>query len=280
MAGGSKGGSLISEAKLKQLYASMLECRLLAQRACLVRGRGRALYSAWLGREALVVGSVIDLGPEDAVAIAPGNFIAARVKGAELSLLAGQIHHPESSLAHNLLHSSSEDGEHLKLAYEFALANQKKDPAYVAVAFASAAATTSPAWQRALRSAARKGLPAIFVVENSAAVLLDFKAPKDGLTRITVDGNDVVAVYRVAYESLQRVRQGGGAVLIEGKTYLEDGKALRRADPIVHMERYLKARGLFSPEWKDRLVRKFSREIDAALSSTRYLHASPPAAND
>ena len=34
------------------------------------------------------------------------------------------------------------------------------------------------------------------------------KAQRDGLTSITVDGNDVVAVYRVAYESLERVRQG------------------------------------------------------------------------
>ena len=50
------------------------------------------------------------------------------------------------------------------------------------------------------------------------------------MTRITVDGNDVVAVYRVAYESLERVRLGGGPVLIEGRTWQLAGKRLRRAE--------------------------------------------------
>ena len=280
MAGSSTGGSLISDAKLKQLYATMLQCRLLAKSASRLGRKGRALYSAWLGREALVVGSVIDLGPADTVALAPGNFIAALVKGAELSQLASQLYQPESSLPRNIIHPCCEDGAHLKLAYQSALANQQKNPANVVIAFSSAAATATPAWNKALKSSASKGLPIILVVENHAALELNVKTPKNGLTRITVDGNDVVAVYRVAYESLERVRQGGGAVLIEGTTYLEKGKTLRRTDPLTHMERYLNARGLFTPGWKDQLVSQSTREIEAVLSEARYLPASPQAAND
>ena len=102
------------------------------------------------------------------------------------------------------------------------------------------------------------------------------------MTRITVDGNDVVAVYRVAYESLERVRQGGGPVLIEGRAWQQAGKRLRRAetDPLIHMERYLGARRLFSRRWKAQLVREFSREIDSAREAARYLRASPQVAND
>jgi pyruvate dehydrogenase E1 component alpha subunit len=89
----------------------------------------------------------------------------------------------------------------------------------------------------------------------------------DGVTSITVDGNDVVAVYRVAYESLERVRRGGGAVLIEAKPYRQHGQALLNTgrDPLTHMEQYLAAKKLFTARWKNGLVQQFSRELDAVI---------------
>jgi TPP-dependent pyruvate/acetoin dehydrogenase alpha subunit len=96
-----------------------------------------------------------------------------------------------------------------------------------------------------------------------------------------------VAVYRVAYESLERVRRGGGPVLVEGKTYRRDGQALvsTERDPLNHMERYLAAKRLFSTRWKNGIIQQFSRELDAAVQGldvqpTRYLRASQPVAND
>jgi hypothetical protein len=48
----------------------------------------------------------------------------------------------------------------------------------------------------------------------------------------------VVAVYRVAYESLERVRQGGGPVLIEAKPY----RQTKRRKPGA-------ANAILSPTW-------------------------------
>ena len=48
---------------------------------------------------------------------------------------------------------------------------------------------------------------------------LSVKAQGYGIPGITVDGNDVVAVYRVAQEAIHRARIGDGPTLIEGKTY-------------------------------------------------------------
>ena len=39
MAGSATGGSLIDDAKLKQLYATMLQCRLLTEHARSLRNR-------------------------------------------------------------------------------------------------------------------------------------------------------------------------------------------------------------------------------------------------
>jgi hypothetical protein len=46
------------------------------------------------------------------------------------------------------------------------------------------------------------------------------------------------------------------------------------------MERYLKAKTLFTSRWKDQLLNQFSRDLDAAVQTARYLRASPPLAND
>jgi TPP-dependent pyruvate/acetoin dehydrogenase alpha subunit len=283
MAGNSTGGSLISDAKLKQLYATMLECRLLAQHALRLRNQRRALYSASLGQEAIATGCVIDLAPEDTVVLAPGGAIAGLVKGAELSDLMSQLYAPrdsETSLAHNIIGASSDEDQQLALANQLALAGKQKSS--VVVAFANAPAVASARWQKSLRFASRRNLPLIVVVENKAGKDLPLRVPKDGLTSIAVDGNDVVAVYRVAYESLERVRRGGGPVLIEGRAWRLAGKRPRPAetDPLLHMEQYLAARKLFSKGSKAQLVRQFSRQIASARKVARYLRASPQVAND
>ena len=213
------GGSLISDAKLKELYASMLRSRL---------SKGKAS----LGQEAITTGCVIDLRPEDTIVDTVG-------------VLPGVPLQP------------------LKLATEAALANNGKS-GNVVVVFSSAAARAG--LMAAVKFAAARSLPIIFVVENNPWALKarerrSLKTQLKGLTGIVVDGNDVVAVYRVAYESLERVRKGGGPVLIEGKRYRQDGQGLVRGerDPLAHMEQYLAAKGLFTQRWKDQLVQRFSR---------------------
>jgi TPP-dependent pyruvate/acetoin dehydrogenase alpha subunit len=285
MAGSFTGGSLISDAKLKQLYATMLECRLLAQHALRLRNQRRAFYSASLGQEAIAAGCVIDLEPDDTVVLAPGGSIAGLVKGAELSELMGQLYAPPGSqpkLTHNIISPSSDEGQQLNLANQLAQSNKQKQKNSVVVVFAAAPALASSRSKKLLNLAARHSLPLILVVENQAGIDVSLKVPRNGLTRITVDGNDVVAVYRVAYESLERVRQGGGPVLIEGRAWQQVGKRLRpeETDPLIHMERYLGARKLFSKRWKAELGRQFSREIASARKAARYLRASPTAAND
>jgi len=70
---------------------------------------------------------------------------------------------------------------------------------------------------------------------------------------IAVDAHDVVAVYRVANESISRARLGRGPTLIEYQPFtLPSAKRNgRHADPVLNMEHYLRAKGLFDPRLKD-----------------------------
>jgi TPP-dependent pyruvate/acetoin dehydrogenase alpha subunit len=268
------GGSLISDAKLRQLYASMLRSRLLAEYARrLRRRRADAFYRASMGQEALITGCAIDLRAEDAVVdtIHPEASPARLVKGVSLREVVAELGTRARRVA----------GPPLKFATDAALANKEQNT-NVVVVFSSA--TALGRLRAAVKVASAHSLPIIFVVENNPwagkdSKVRNLKMDAKGLTRITVDGNDVVAVYRVAYESMERVRQGGGPVLIEGKMYRQDGKGSVRSerDPLGHMEQYLAAKKLFTQRWKDQLVQRFSRELEAA---TRYLRASSPVAND
>ena len=96
MAGSSTGGSLIDDAKLKQLYATMLRCRLLTERARQLR-RSKTLFGASLGQEAIAVGCAIDLRPQDTIAVASHDSIVSLVKGVALSDVVARMYARQDS---------------------------------------------------------------------------------------------------------------------------------------------------------------------------------------
>jgi TPP-dependent pyruvate/acetoin dehydrogenase alpha subunit len=93
--------------------------------------------------------------------------------------------------------------------------------------------------------------------------------------RITVDGADAVAVFRVMQEAIRRAREGHGPALIEcmvsQRNITETGggsAALHTAqDPLEFMEKYLKRRKLWSAGWSRKIVQNFTKELDDAFTS-------------
>ena len=120
-----------------------------------------------------------------------------------------------------------------------------------------AAAAESAALRDALETARRHKLPIVFVVEsespgnrNGAASLLNNDVdPGEELPHIAVDGNDVVALYRVAHEAIDRARRDRGPTLIECAAYRVQGRpSRRRLDPVANLKSYLKAKGIPVPK--------------------------------
>ena len=85
-----------------------------------------------------------------------------------------------------------------------------------------------------------------------------------------MDANDVVAIYRVVYESLERMRRDPFPVLLQARP----DPLQRERDPLLRMEHYLRARKLFPSGWKKQVSQQFSRELGS------YLRASRTPAND
>ena len=103
--------------------------------------------------------------------------------------------------------------------------------ARVSVAFFGDGASNNGAFHEGLNLATAWQLPAIFVCENNLYATevplkkatgntnIASRAAAYGLPGITVDGNDVLAVYQAAGEAVARARAGGGPTLIECRTY-------------------------------------------------------------
>jgi 2-oxoisovalerate dehydrogenase E1 component len=101
----------------------------------------------------------------------------------------------------------------------------------VAVAFFGDGAVNNGAFHEGLNMASIWKLPVLFVCENNqfatevpfqyASGIADVgrRAANYGLAGFEVDGNDAAAVFQVAREAVARARTGGGATLIECKTY-------------------------------------------------------------
>jgi TPP-dependent pyruvate/acetoin dehydrogenase alpha subunit len=323
----SKDGSFIGDEKFKELYAAMLRCRALDLRARLLSRQDRfaALNLGQRGQEATEVGCVIDLREEDSVAAAGRDFMLQLIRGAPLraTLSNSGLSNPgrlnsgtEFSDAGKATSSSASTkdsvrkSEHAAAGGPFAvgarlaLANKMSKKKGVVVAFSGDDSPSVRFWEETLALVSAQSLPILFVAQcvsprgssrlkNRQKVEdLSGQALRHGFPGIPVDRNDVVAVYRVAYESLARARRGGGPTLIEcrpyrreddtgpGRTERSQGKAGRstepnsdgedrgvESDPIRYMEEYLFRKALFTKAWKKQLIDEFTRELDAAFET-------------
>lgn len=120
-------------------------------------------------------------------------------------------------------------------------------------------------------------------VENVAA-----RAAGYGFPGVTVDGNDVLAMYRAAKEAVERARAGDGATFIEAKTYRlvphssdDDDKRYRTAEaveaatkkePITRFSETLRKLGALDDTKNEEIAARVKSEVDDA---TEWAEAQP-----
>lgn len=298
----------IPEEKLKRLYTLILKCRTMEERIRILfkQGRFSGNYYAAIGQEAIEVGAAIDLRPTDWVAPSHRDFIASLIKGVPLNSLFSQLYarktspdQGRSSPAHNgyaplnIITPASTIAAQWNIGTGVALAlkMQKKDD--IVMAFCGDGATSLGFWHEAVNFAGVHKLPIVYVVQNNrwaesvelkyqtAIEDLSIRAQGYGMPGITVDGQDVVAVHRVATEAIQRARQGGGPTMIECKSYrwfghseidpakYRDAEEVEfwrtQRDPIPLTEEYMKKFGVWSDDFKAKILEDFNKELEDAV---------------
>jgi pyruvate dehydrogenase E1 component alpha subunit len=223
-----------------------------------------------LGQEAVAAGVAATLRPDDysLTTYRGHNHVIAR--GAPLDAAMGELFGRRiglckgkggsmhlTSVEHGALGSYAIVGAHLPVACGTGWSARVRGTDQVTACFFGDGTTNIGAFHEALNLAAVWKLPVIFVCENN--LYMEFtpigsvtaverpaadRASAYGLEAITVDGNDVEAVYAVTSAAVERARGGDGPSLIEALTYRLSGHS--RTDP-----------GKYRPEgeldsWKER----------------------------
>jgi TPP-dependent pyruvate/acetoin dehydrogenase alpha subunit len=297
----------LNSGKLKRLYSSMLRCRMLEERAqmLLEQGEFNRAYQMRIGSEAAEVGAMFDLQPKDCVSCGRRDVVAGFIRGVPLAdVLAQLLTHPQApgpngasppppmESTAGIVAGPSTLAARMNVSAGVALAYKMQKKPNVVMVFSGDDATALSSWRESVAFAVARKLPVVHVVQDdlgdesvalrSHAMAKDSDSSIDAIPRLIVDGTDAVAVYRVAQEAIRRARQGHGPALIECKTcrwvgHSDVGPKPSHAntnhdpgssDPLLSMEAYLKQRGLWSDAWKERLVRSFTKEFEAAISRT------------
>ena len=291
---------------LRTLYSVMLKTRLLEEQvlALLRAGRIPGVPVPILGGEATEIGACIGLQPDDSFSTAQPKLATHVVRDTPLKRVFAQLFNFEKGYL--AAHSSNDvaavrvvpqtatiEGQ-FNIAAGVALAYRRQEKTDVVVTMADDGLAALGFWHEAASIAASQRLPIVFVVENNADAHPElanvFRADEDlrdraeayGFPGITVDGNDIVAVWRVTQESIHRARSGAGPTLIECRTWRwhaeadqnsngrgSKGKSLKARtahDPLHHMAHYMKKRSLWKQAWKDNLVAEYRAALVEAVA--------------
>jgi TPP-dependent pyruvate/acetoin dehydrogenase alpha subunit len=142
-------------------------------------------------------------------------------------------------------------------------------------------------------------LPFVLIIENnqfaystpvsrqSAAEKLSDRAVGYGIPGVTVDGTDVIAVYEICREAVDRARKGGGPALIESVTmrmhghsaaddaaYVPEGllERWKKKDPLETYRTRLMEEGLLDEARLLEIEKQIAAELEEAVASAE---ASP-----
>lgn len=236
----------ISKEQLLSLYREMVKIRRSEEQLAKSYAAGliHGACHTYVGEEAIAVGVCAHLTQEDAVfsthrghghalakGVTPRELIAelygrvtgcSRGRGGSMHLFAPEV---------GMMGTSGIVGPCILQAtgagYSFKLLKKQN----VGVAFFGDGAANNGAFHEGINMASVWKLPVLFVCENNMyATEVPFanvaghpevgdRGMVYGLPSITLDGNDVVAIYELAGEAIKRARAGAGPTLIECKTY-------------------------------------------------------------
>lgn len=244
---------------LLHLYRQMLLVREFELRAIAERRAGLipGFIHSCVGQEATAAGACAALGPDDVITSTHRGHGHLVAKGGEPKYMmaelaarttgycggkGGSLHMTDFNLG--ILGANGIVAGGIPIAVGAGLAFQQKKEPRVALSFFGDGATNEGAFHEALNLAGLWKLPVIFFCENNlygegtpqakqAPVAdLAIRASSYAMPGVTVDGNDVLAVYEATKVAVERARAGGGPTLIEGKTYRQRGHY--EGDPMVY----------------------------------------------
>lgn len=263
------------------------------------------------GQEACAVGMIYDLRKEDYIQSTHRPAGHCLAKGVTLDSMMCEMFGKKNGCCHGkggAMHigdisvgvppSIAIVGGGLPVAVGIGLSLKMRKTDNVVICFFGDGANNTGAYHESLNAAAIWDLPVIFACENNQYGAsthyrlvnkienLSERATAYGIPGISVDGNNVFEVNKVATKAIERARKGQGPTLIELKTYRIAGHSRNDAcayrdkdeekywfdkDPITHCRNYLLENDIISEKElvakEDAIEVKIEASIELAKSS-------------
>ena len=306
----------LSDDQLRDLLYTLKLCRYFDERMEALYRQGRlpgAIYSG-RGQEGTHVGVTYALRPNDSLFPTHRDLSAQLTKGLDLKRVMAQFWGRIDGYTRGRdgnSHIGDWQGSrtwtvmsHLPIAYPVAcgaaLAYQRRGEDRVALAICGDGATSNGRWHEALNTSAIFQLPVVWIVNNnqyaySTPNALEFAIPTIaeraaayGMPGVRIDGQDVLDVYRVAHEAVERARSGGGPTLIESVSLRWRGHAghdpakyvpkelleeyMTNKDPMKRFEELLRMNGVVDDARVAEVDERVKQEFDEGYD---YAQASP-----
>ena len=305
---------------LLSLYQSMLLIRQFEERVkyLFLEGVMPGTIHQYQGQEATAVGVCSALGPDDVITSTHRPHGHALARGLHVESImhelfgkttgccrgkGGSMH--LGDLERGMVPAIAIVGGGVPVATGVALAFKMKREKRVAVCFTGDGAINQGAFHEGINMGSIWSLPVVYVIENnrySASTPikqmvrvkdLSDRAAAYGIPGVTIDGNDVLAVYETARGAIGRARGGEGPTLIEALTYRITGhsrrdpctyqpkeerqRALER-EPVRRFAERLLSESIADQAALDEIRQKIDAEIECAVKSA--MAAPDPAPED
>ncbi|MHB1359508.1 MAG: pyruvate dehydrogenase (acetyl-transferring) E1 component subunit alpha [Rhodocyclaceae bacterium] len=229
-----------------QLLLDMLRIRRLEEKAAELYGEGkiRGFLHLYIGEEAVAVGALHALAPEDNVVATYREHGHALVRGMPMGAIMAEMYGKQEGCARGrggsmhlfdaatrLYGGNAIVGGGLPLAVGLALAAKLQGEARLTACFFGDGAVAEGAFHESLNLAALWKLPVLFCCENNLYGMgtaieraesqtdLCAKAASYNLPALSADGMDIVAVHATMQQAVAKVRKDAGPVFVEFRTY-------------------------------------------------------------
>ncbi|MGQ9732288.1 MAG: alpha-ketoacid dehydrogenase subunit alpha/beta [Candidatus Zipacnadales bacterium] len=236
----------VNPGELRELYRQMVTIREFETELLRASRRGDLADATHLciGQEAIAVGAIAALRPEDFITSTHRGHGHCIAKGADVRRMmaelygrasgycrgrGGSMHIADFSLG--ICGANGIVGAGLPIANGIALAAKLKGTGQVCLSFFGEGAANQGAFHEALNLASIWRLPVVFICENNQYAVsmaanesmniehVADRAAAYGIPGRVVDGNDVLAVREATAAAVKRARRGEGPTLLECKTY-------------------------------------------------------------
>ncbi len=291
---------------LLQLYYDLLKPRMVEEKMLKQLRQGK--ISKWfsgIGQEAISVGVTSALKPEEFIFTLHRNLGVFTTRKVPLSRLFCQWQGKAAGFTkgrdrsfhfgakeYNIIGMISHLGPQLSLAGGVGMAHKLKGEQRIAVAFTGDGATSEGEFHEALNVAAVWQLPVLFVIENNGYGLstpvneqyrcenLADKGIGYGIPSSTIDGNNILEVYRTVEQISEQLRKNPGPYLLECKTFRRRGHEeasgtkyvpsdlmayWAERDPVENYEKFLVSKKVLTKTKMEAMKKEIAEEIEQHL---------------